>query len=63
MKQLTVKVLKELLNTMPDNAIVYLGDDEELNGIHGAYFVQKETKAIINSMSYGTYDKGGVLIS
>lgn len=63
MKQLTVKVLKERLASMPDNAVVYLGDDEELNGVHGAYFVQTEPRKVINSISYGTYNKGGVLIS
>lgn len=63
MKQLTVKTLKKYLNDMPENALVYLGDDEELNGVHGAYFIQKENREFINSISYGTYDKGGVIIS
>lgn len=31
MNQLKVKDLKKILDEMPDNAVVYLGDDEELN--------------------------------
>ena len=41
MKQLKVKDLIKYLEEMPPNSIVYLGDDEELNGLHEAYFVQK----------------------
>lgn len=63
MKQLTVGVLKDQLSKMPDNALVYLGDDEELNGIHAAFFVQEERADSISSMSYGSYTKGGCLIS
>lgn len=34
MKQLTVKDLKAFLKDLPDDTLVYLGDDDELNGIH-----------------------------
>lgn len=63
MKQLKVKDLKMILETMPDNAVVYLGDDEELNGLHGAYFCQKVSKGMVMDTSYGRYEKSGVLIS
>lgn len=63
MKQMTVKQLKKYLKDFPDDALVYLGDDEELNGIHGAYFIQEESGDFISSISYGNYDQGGVLIS
>lgn len=63
MKQLTVKELKAILEKLPDNAPVYLGDDEELNGIHGAYFAQKMAGNIIADLSYGGYKKSGILIS
>ena len=41
MEQLTVGKLKTLLKEVPDNLLVCIGDDEELNGIHGAYFAQR----------------------
>ena len=41
MEQLTVGKLKTLLKDVPDNLLVCIGDDEELNGIHGAYFAQR----------------------
>ena len=63
MKQLKVKDLIECLEEMPPNSIVYLGDDEELNGLHEAYFVQKVNGEFVNSVSYGSLDKAGVLIS
>lgn len=63
MKQLTVKQLKSILNTMPENAKIYLGDDEELNGIHGAYFAQEVSKDDIVSLSYGEFDNSAILIS
>ena len=62
-EQLTVKKLKELLEDMPDNDIIYLGDDEELNGIHEAYFCQRITGKEANSLTYGAWDKKGVMIS
>lgn len=40
MKQLTVGALKTLLEEVPDDLPICIGDDEELNGIHGAYFAQ-----------------------
>lgn len=40
MKQLTVGTLKALLEKVPDDLLICIGDDEELNGIHGAYFAQ-----------------------
>lgn len=40
MNQLTVKQLKEALANVNSDAKIYLGDDEELNGIHEAYFAQ-----------------------
>lgn len=63
MNQLKVKDLKKILDEMPDNAVVYLGDDEELNGIHGAYFCQRATKGMVSECTYGRYKKAGVLIS
>lgn len=41
MNQLTVGALKTLLKDIPDDLLVYIGDDEELNGMHGAYFAQR----------------------
>ena len=63
MKQLTVKQLRTLLKDMPDNYTIYLGDDEELNGIHEAYFCQKINGDEASSFSYGSYTKMGVMIS
>ena len=40
MPQLTVGALKTLLEEVPDDLLICIGDDEELNGIHGAYFAQ-----------------------
>lgn len=63
MKQLTVKELREALKKMPDDALVYLGDDDELNGIHGAWYVEKQTREQINNLSYGNFNEKGILIS
>lgn len=63
MNQLTVKKLKEILSEMKDTDVIYLGDDEELNGLHSAYFCQKMSGNEISSITYGTIRKGGVLIS
>lgn len=40
MNQLTIKELKAVLANVDDDTKIYLGDDEELNGIHEAYFAQ-----------------------
>lgn len=64
MKQLTVGALSALMEHLPDDMVVYLGNDEELNGTHEAYFVQTVEKDELNEMGYGSdYDKGGLLIS
>lgn len=63
MKQLTVKSLKGYLKDMPEDAIVYIGDDEELNGLHEAFFIQEIDDDFASSASYGSITKGGVLIS
>ena len=62
-KQMKVKDLIGYLEEMPPNSLVYLGDDEELNGLHEAYFVQKVNSEFVNSVSYGSFDTAGVLIS
>ena len=62
MKLLTVKELKEQLSHYADDEPVYLGDDEELNGLHGAYFVQRINKSSVHSMNE-YYDGAGILIS
>lgn len=36
-KALTIKDLKDAIKNLPDDFIVVLGDDEELNGVHIAY--------------------------
>lgn len=60
---LIVKQLQEILKDMPPNAVIYLGDDEELNGIHGAYYCQRFSKSEVIDSSNGGYNKPGVLIS
>lgn len=63
MKQLTVKKLRTLLEEYDDTDIIYLGDDEELNGMHGAYFIQGINDKEAGEISWGSLKKGGVLIS
>ena len=63
MKQITVGRLRTLLKEYDSTDIVYLGDDEELNGLHGAYFVQKINGKEASEISWGSITKGGVLIS
>lgn len=64
MKQLTVGALSALIKHLPDDMVVYLGDDEELNGVHQAFFVQTVKKNELNDMGCGNdYNKGGLLIS
>lgn len=48
---------------MPEDAIVYIGDDEELNGLHEAFFIQEVKDDFVSSLSYGSLTNGGVLIS
>ena len=40
MELLTVKELRDYLETLDDELPIILGDDEELNGVHGCYFVE-----------------------
>lgn len=54
MTQLTVGVLKARIAHLPDDAVVYLGDDEELNGIHEAFFVQEITDGDVSAYSQGS---------
>ena len=63
MNQLTVKALKQILSGMKDDDVIYLGDDEELNGVHEAFFCQEMSGNELSSISYGSITKGGVLIS
>lgn len=42
MKQLTVKDLREAIKGLPSDTRVFLGDDEELNGVHQAWYAQTE---------------------
>lgn len=63
MKQITVGKLRTLLKDYNSTDIVYLGDDEELNGLHGAYFVQEINGKEATEISWGNIKKGGVLIS
>ena len=64
MSQLTIKQLKESIKGLPDNTIIYIGDDEELNGIHEAYYSQDITDEEVDSYSRGSLTgKGGLLIS
>lgn len=64
MTQLTIKAIRETIAHLPDDMVVYLGDDEELNGVHQAFFVQTIEKDELNKVGYGNdYDKGGLLIS
>lgn len=62
-EQLTVKKLRELLKGMPDNDIIYLGDDEELNGIHEAWYCQEINADEASAYSYGSLTEKGVMIS
>ena len=68
MKQLTVKELLGVIKTLQeehgekavDEMPVYIGDDEELNGIHGAYFADgiTATDEDIDSLIHGVEFKG-----
>lgn len=42
MNALTVGRIKEAIKKLPDDMVVILGDDEELNGVHLAFFIQTE---------------------
>lgn len=46
---LTVKQLKQALKNVPDDTIIILGDDDELNGVHNAWYAQKEKLANLTS--------------
>lgn len=63
MKQITVGKLRAILEDYASTDIVYLGDDEELNGMHGAYFVQEISGKEAKEISWGSLTKGGILIS
>ena len=64
MKQLTVGALSALIKHLPDDTVVYIGDDEELNGIHQAFFVQTITDDEVDTYSQGSLtEQGGLLIS
>lgn len=54
MKQLTVGALGAMIKGLPENAVVYIGDDEELNGIHQAFFVQEMTDDEVDTFSQGS---------
>lgn len=63
MAKLTVGALKEILKEFPDDLPIILGDDEELNGIHCAYFAQKFSATEAKKASYGAIEEAGFLIS
>ena len=63
MKQLTVKEIKTAIKDLPDNTIVYIGDDEELNGLHEAYYIQNCSAKEMKLFSQNSINKAGVLIS
>ena len=64
MTQLTVGQLKNAIKNLPNDTVVYIGDDEELNGIHHAFFIQACTKKeLLDLCDYGDFKKGGLLIS
>lgn len=63
MEVLTVGTLKKILKDMPDDLVIYLGDDEELNGIHEAYFAQEISKDEAEGFSHGSYEINGFMIS
>lgn len=64
MKQMTIGTLKALIQNVPDNMVVFLGDDEELNGIHQAFFAQKCSKEEIKEFSQDQFEgTTGFLIS
>ena len=54
MKRLTVGALGAMIKNLPEDAVVYLGDDEELNGIHEAFFVQTITDDEVDTFSQGS---------
>ena len=49
MKQMTIGTLKALIQNVPDDMVVFLSDDEELNGIHKAFFAQEGTTGFLIS--------------
>ena len=63
MNNLTVGDLREALKHYPSDLPVFLGDDEELNGIHRAYYAQKFTAKEAEESSYGSISEAGFLIS
>ena len=63
MEKLTVGKLKQILATVPDNQIVYLGDDEELNGIHLAFFAQEMSERDMKEFSQDQFKGTGFLIN
>ena len=63
MAKLTVGALKEILKEFPDDLPIFLGDDEELNNIHYAFFAQKYSATEAKKASYGAIEEAGFLIS
>lgn len=54
MNQLTVGALREAIKGLPASTVIYLGDDEELNGIHEAFFAQEITDDDVSTYSDGS---------
>ena len=54
MNQLTVGALRSAMKGLPASTVIYLGDDEELNGIHEAFFAQEITDADVSTYSQGS---------
>ncbi len=54
MKQLTVEMLWEVIKDLPPSTVIYLGDDEELNGIHPAFFAQEIADEEVDTYSQGS---------
>lgn len=72
MQELTIGVLKAILNKYPDSLPVIIGDDEELNGVHLAFYCEaydfkqpitdEETEYIHKSLNMDKYNNQKVLL-
>lgn len=45
---LTVKEIREAIKGLPGNTTVIIGNDDELNGVHNAWFIQTEAVSRIS---------------
>lgn len=58
MEKMTVGRLKQLLDKVPNNLVVYIGNDEELNGVHPAFFAQKVTDQDLENLRWCEFQDG-----